>query len=125
MSKTILVIDDDEMLRELLSRVLAYHQLNVITAADGPTGIAKYESEKPDLVVVDVAMPGMSGIEVTKCIRAMEQRDSRPRTPLIVLTAYARTFIASSKGEAGVDSYVTKPVTPDELMVHLRRFLGD
>jgi CheY-like chemotaxis protein len=125
MSKTILVIDDDDLIRNLVTHYLAHDDYAVITAPDGPTGLEKYEADRPDLVVVDIAMPGMSGFEVTKHIRAIEQREARPYTPIIILTAYARSFFLSTGGEVGVDSYLTKPIAPDQLLAHIHRFLGD
>lgn len=125
MSKTILVIDDDDLLRNLVTHYLTRESFTVIAASDGPAGIEKYETDRPDLIVVDIAMPGMSGIEVTKHIRAIEQREGHPHTPIIILTAYARSFFLSTGGEAGVDSYLTKPVTPDQLLEHIHRFLAE
>ena len=123
MSKTILVIDDDDLIRNLVKHYLAHEEYSVIMAADGPSGIELFEADKPDLVVVDIAMPGMNGFEVTKTIRAIEQRESYPHTPIIILTAYARSFFLSAGGEAGVDSYLTKPLAPDQLLAHVHQFL--
>jgi CheY-like chemotaxis protein len=125
MSKTILVIDDDDLIRELVKYCLARGDYNVIVVADGPSGVEKFEAEKPDLVVLDIAMPGMSGFEVAQTMRAIEQRENYPHTPIIILTAYARNFFLSAGEDAGIDSYLTKPITPDRLLAHVRQFLGD
>jgi CheY-like chemotaxis protein len=125
MSKTILVIDDDDLIRSLVTHYLAKEDYNVITAADGQGGVEKFEAEKPDLVVVDIAMPGMSGLEVAQTMRGIEQRNEYPHTPIIILTAYARSFFLSTGGEVGVDSYLMKPIAPDQLLAHVHQFLDD
>lgn len=125
MSETILVIDDDELIRAMVQRFLEFDHYTVITAPNGATGLEKYETEKPDLVVLDIAMPEMSGFDVAKGIRAIQQRENRPRTPIIFLTAYARSFFLSTGDESGADSYLMKPITPDQLLSHIRRFLGE
>lgn len=125
MSQTILVIDDDDLIRTLVSHTLQRDNYQVLTAADGVTGIEKYETEKPDLVVVDIAMPGMSGFEVASHIRTIQERENRPYTPIIILTAYARSFMLSASDDVRVDSYLTKPITPDQLLKHVHRFLDD
>jgi CheY-like chemotaxis protein len=123
MSKTILVVDDDDLICKLVARYLEDENYTAIIAADGPTAIEKYENEKPDLIVLDIAMPEMSGFEVAKRVRAIQQRENRPYTPIILLTAYARSFFLSAGSE--VDSYLTKPITPEQLRDHISRFLDE
>jgi CheY-like chemotaxis protein len=125
MTKTILIIDDDEMLCKLSSMFLQREGHQVLQAFDGPSGVEMFEKHKPDLVVLDIAMPGMSGFDVAKRIRAIESQEARPHTPIILLTAYARSFFLSAGAEVGVDSYLTKPVTPEQLRDHVNRFLVD
>jgi len=123
MNKTILVVDDDDLICKLVARYLEEENYTVITAADGPTAVEKYEHQKPDLVVLDIAMPEMSGFEVAKRIRAIQRRENRPHTPIVLLTAYARSFFLSTGSEA--DSFLTKPITPEQLRDHVGRFLGE
>ncbi|HVO68982.1 MAG TPA: response regulator [Aggregatilineaceae bacterium] len=123
MSKTILVVDDDDLICQLVTRYLEEGNYGVITASDGPTAVEKYEHEKPDLIVLDIAMPEMSGFEVAKRVRAIQQRENRPHTPIILLTAYARSFFLSAGSEA--DSFLTKPITPEQLRDHITRFLDE
>jgi CheY-like chemotaxis protein len=125
MSNTILVIDDDELIRTMVKHFLEHDHYTVITASNGAAGIEKYEAEEPDLVVLDIAMPEINGFEVVKQIRAIQQRDNRSRTPVIFLTAYARSFFLSTGDESGADSFLTKPITPEQLLSHVRRFLGE
>lgn len=125
MAKTILVIDDEPMTVELVTRFLQHDGYDVIAAPNGTEGIAQYVAHRPDLVVLDIAMPGMNGIATAQRMRAIEQEQELPRTPIILLTAYARSFFLSASSEAGVDSYLTKPIAPDALLEHVRRFLGE
>ena len=123
MPKTVLVVDDDELICGLVKKYLEIGGYQVITAFNGPSAIAKYEVEKPDLVVLDVAMPEVTGLDVAKNIREIQQRDQRPHTPIILLTAYARSFFVSI-GDVRVDSYLTKPVVLEQLLENVKRFIG-
>jgi DNA-binding response OmpR family regulator len=125
MSKTILVIDDDDVIRSLVKLNLERVGYSVITVADGPSGVEQFEAKKPDLVVVDIAMPEMSGFEVAQEMRVIEQREHYAHTPIIILTAFARSFFLSTGGQAVVDSYLTKPIAPDHLLARVRQFLGE
>ncbi len=125
MGKTILVIDDEPMIVELVKRFLRHGGYNVITAYNGSEGITQFETQNPDLIVLDIAMPEMSGIDVTRHIREIEAERQLPRTPIILLTAYARSFFLPAGSEAGIDSYLTKPITTDQLLEHVYRFLGE
>jgi DNA-binding response OmpR family regulator len=125
MTKTILLVDDDETIRALFTVFLMRQDYEIIAAANGAEGVEKFRSEKPDLVVLDIAMPGMSGFDVTSQIREIEKSENRARTPVVLLTAYARSFFISTGSEAGIDSYLTKPITADELVRHIQKFLGE
>lgn len=124
MSKTILLIDDDDLIRNLVKRFLEQGGYSVITAPGGKTGLEKYRADKPDLVIIDVAMPEMNGFDVAKNIRIIQRRENRPHTPIILLTAYARSFFIAAGSDAEVDSYLTKPITPESLLDHVGRFLN-
>ena len=124
MTKTILIIDDDDMVRNLMRFYLERDDYRVITAADGPTGIEFFDQRHPDLVILDIAMPDMSGFEVATCIRAIERDENRRHTPIVLLTAYARSFFMSVGHTSGIDSYLTKPISPEQLLSHINRFLG-
>lgn len=125
MSQTILVVDDDDLIRTMVMHVLKRAGYNVIMAADGAAGLDLFKKENPALVVLDIAMPAMSGIDVAKEIRAIQTREKLPHTPIIMLTAYARSFFLSASSEAGVDSYLTKPIKVEKLLEHVHRFLGE
>jgi CheY-like chemotaxis protein len=123
MPKTVLVVDDDELICGLVKKYLEVGGYQVITAYNGPSAISKYEAEKPDLVVLDIAMPDVTGLDVAKRIREIQQHDQRPHTPIILLTAYARSFFVST-GDVRVDSYLTKPVVLEQLLENVKRFIG-
>lgn len=124
MTKKILVIDDDDLVRSLVMHTLQHANYAVVTASTGTGGVTVYEEEKPDLVVLDIAMPGMSGIEVASKIREIETENKLAHVPIIVFTAYARSFMGSAgTDDLRISSYLTKPITPDKLLKHVNSFL--
>ncbi|NLX08429.1 MAG: response regulator [Chloroflexi bacterium] len=123
MGQKILIVDDDASIRLLLDTYLKRQGYTVLTAHDGPTAIDLYRTEQPDLVVMDIAMPKMDGFETATHLRAIQAEEDRPHTPIIVLTAYARSFFVSTGTEPYIDSYQTKPISPDQLVRHIRQFL--
>ncbi len=125
MSQKILVIDDDQLIRGLVTHTLEYNGYTVVSASSGPAGIEQFKTEKPDLVMLDIAMPGMSGLEVAANIRTYEKEETLPHTPIIVFTAYARSFMDSPNDELRIDSYLTKPIEPAKLLKHVHQFLDD
>jgi CheY-like chemotaxis protein len=125
MSKTILIIDDDDLIRALLVRAIERAGFVAVAAGAGPPGIDLFRSSNPDLVVLDIAMPEMTGFEVAATIRTIEAHENRPHTPIIVLTAYARSFLLPLGTQAGIDSYLMKPVTPEQLVKHVTEFLSE
>jgi DNA-binding response OmpR family regulator len=117
----VLCIDDDRLIRKFLTDTLAAHGFIPLTAPDGPSGLAAAAAESPQLVIVDIMMPGMDGFEVCRCLRA------DPRTaaiPLVILTARADPKLNVQAFKAGADLALTKPVEPDKLMATLRAALA-
>lgn len=124
MSKAkILVIDDDQMIRNSLVRILNYEDYEVQAAEDGEKGLALQQKMSPDLVILDVAMPGMSGIDACKRIKLRS-----PATPVLFLSAKDEVADRVSGLESGGDDYLIKPFAFEELLariaVLLRRKLG-
>ena len=118
MSETILVIDDDRMLLELIEYNLRGTGYNIITAEDGQEGIRLFHDKKPQLVILDISMPKLNGYEV--CQRIREVSD----TPIIMLTAKARSEEDIIKGlDLGADDYLTKPFKVGELRARIRATL--
>jgi DNA-binding response OmpR family regulator len=115
---TILVIDDDESVRETIGVLLEQEGFRAIQAADGKTGFEKALSLKPNLILVDLRLPGMSGTEVCKQLRA-----SRMQTPIIVLSGIGDEMDKVLLLEIGADDYVVKPFGTRELLARIRAVL--
>ena len=103
--KTILVVDDERDFCTLLSDSLSMEGHRVLTAHNGRKALERVAKETPDLVLLDIKMPGMNGIEVLKRIKKVKEE-----TPVIILTAYGTLETARKAMKLGADDYVTKPV---------------
>ena len=115
--KRILVVDDDARLAASLRRALAYEGYTVEVAADGPDALVAARDRPPDLVVLDVMMPGLDGVEV--CRRLREGSD----LPILMLTARDAISDRVAGLDAGADDYVVKPFAYDELLARVRALL--
>jgi CheY-like chemotaxis protein len=120
MSK-ILIIEDTENNRVLLTRRLKPRGHEIITADDAESGIALVESEKPDLILMDVGLPGMDGWNAT---RALKQNEATKHIPVIALTAHAMQGDREKALEAGCDDYETKPIDFNRLFEKMDRLLS-
>jgi DNA-binding response OmpR family regulator len=114
---TLLFIEDDEAIRTALQLVLEDEGYEVAVAGDGETGIKMFGTIEPDLVLLDLRLPDISGFEVCRAIR----RSSI--TPVIMVTAQTDTTDLVNGFDAGADDYVTKPVVPKELAARIRAAL--
>lgn len=116
-SQRILVVDDEPQITRVLRRGLNAHRYDVRVAADGEAGLELFRDWKPDLVVTDLSMPNMGGLELCKRLRAVSN------IPIIVLSVKGdeRTKVAAL--DAGADDYVTKPFGMDELLARIRATL--
>ncbi|HRJ89790.1 MAG: response regulator transcription factor [Blastocatellia bacterium] len=117
MPKRILVIDDEYQITRVLKRSLGAHRYDVRTAADGESGLELFRDFDPDLVITDLSMPEMSGIDVCRAIR------KHSRTPIIVLSVKGEEQTKVAALDAGADDYVTKPFGMDELLARVRASL--
>ncbi len=117
MSQVILVIDDDPHIREVVEFGLSKAGLQVITAEDGKSGLKAFEMKRPDLVVLDILMPEMDGIEVCKRIR------QKSDMPIVFLTSVADEVDRILGIEMGGDDYVTKPFSVRELVARVKAVL--
>ena len=110
---TILVIDDEEMFRRLLCKLIENAGHVPLEASDGPCGLAIAKTEQPDLIVTDMSMPGMTGFQL---IRAMKQEPATKDIPIAVVSAHDTAADQDEAFEAGCDAYVEKTVSPDVLI---------
>jgi two-component system response regulator MprA len=114
----ILVVDDEPAVRASLARVLDQAGYQVTLASDGRDALHQVALDPPDAMVLDVVMPGLDGIEVTRSLRS-----GRDRTPVLLLTARADVSDRVRGLDAGADDYLTKPFALDELLARLRALL--
>ena len=120
--KTVLVVDDSPLTRKIVSKTLLDQGYAVIDAEDGATAVDRVQTEHPDLVLLDLIMPGMDGYEVLSAIR--HGSDKIKRTPVILLTSRDKLFNKIRGKMAGSDEYLTKPFKPDELLLKIRKYIG-
>src|SRR4051794_22734258 len=113
----ILVVDDEPQIVQLARDYLEHAGFEVMTAADGPTALAVARTRGPDLVVLDLGLPRMDGLDVARTLR----RDSA--VPIIMLTARADETDKLVGLELGADDYLTKPFSPKELVARVRAVL--
>ncbi|MEU4623356.1 response regulator transcription factor [Actinoplanes sp. NPDC023801] len=118
MGPRVLVVDDDPTVSDVVRRYLLQDGCDVELAADGADGLAAIATQRPDLVVLDLMMPGIDGLEVCRRIRRQ-----LPDLPVIMLTALGEEADRVLGLEVGADDYVTKPFSPRELVLRIRSVL--
>ncbi len=116
----ILLVEDNEMNRDMLSRRLEKRGYTVVLAVDGAAGIAQAKAEKPDLILMDMSLPVIDGWEATKQIRADAEIAA---TPIIALTAHAMSSDREKCLAAGCDDFDTKPVELPRLLAKIEEML--
>jgi len=117
--RTVLYVEDNEFNRKIVRQLLARTSYTLMEAVDGESGVAMAAEHPPALVLMDVQLPKLSGLEATRAIR------SDPRTahvPVIVVTSFALSGDESKAMAAGASAYLAKPYSPRELMALIRRF---
>jgi DNA-binding response OmpR family regulator len=118
MGQRVLVVDDDQTVSDVVRRYLERDGFTVGLASDGPSALRAFAQEKPDLVVLDLMLPGIDGLEVCRRMRAIE-----PDLPVVMLTALGEESDRVLGLEVGADDYVTKPFSPRELVLRIRSVL--
>ena len=118
--KRILVIEDEPDIRELIALNLQTAGLEVREAGDGLEGLRMAESDPPDLIVLDLMLPGLDGLEV---FRRLQGNPATRKVPVIMLTAKAQTEDRIAGLEMGADDYLTKPFSPRELLLRIKALL--
>ena len=117
--KTILYVEDNEMNRKIVRDLLKRTKYNLVEAHDGEAGVAKALEIRPDLVLMDVQLPKLSGIDATKQLRASPQTAN---TPILVITSFALSGDEQKAREAGATGYLAKPYSPFDLLKLIRQY---
>ncbi len=121
MSKRILVIEDQQDNRQILRDLLTSADFEVIEAVDGEAGLAAAAAHKPDLILMDVQLPGIDGYEATRRLKG----DALLRdVPVIAVTAHALSGAEEEARAAGCDGYISKPISPRQLLAKVREYLS-
>jgi YesN/AraC family two-component response regulator len=114
--RKLLLIDDEEGVRNILGLSLRNDGYNVLLAGDGRKGLELLKSEQPDIVLTDIKMPGMDGIEVLKKVK-----ETRPETEVIVITGHGDMNLAIKSLQLDASDFITKPVSDEALSIALAR----
>ena len=120
----VLVVDDSQDTLTMLTDVLTFENLEVLTAKDGPRAIQLANEARPDVILMDAIMPGMDGFETTEQMRAFERENNLSPTPIIALTAHALVTGKQRGLDAGCNAYLTKPVNFDRLVNKIHQLIG-
>jgi len=122
MTRRILIVEDQDDNRKILTDLLVNAGYEVIYAVTGDEGVAMAEAQKPDLILMDIQLPGIDGYEATRRIKA---ETSLSHIPIIIVTSYAMSGDKQKAIEAGGDAYYAKPFSPRELLGRIREFLPE
>ena len=122
MTKRILVVEDQEDLRDVLRTLLVGSGYEMLEAADGEAGVAKAQSDRPDLILMDIQLPVLDGYEATRRIKT---DPTLKATPVIAVSSFAMKGDEEKARASGCDHYVTKPYSPVQLLRIIRGFLNE
>jgi len=116
----VLLIEDNDLNRDMLTRRLQRRGYDIVSATDGEQGVALASSERPDLILMDISLPGLNGWDATRRIR---ENSATAGIPIIALTAHAMSGDREKTIEAGCDEYETKPVELNTLLAKMQALL--
>ena len=122
MSKRILIVEAQEDNRRILRDVLSTVGYDLIEAFNGEDGVRLAQSERPDLILMDIQLPKMDGYEATQQIKSIAELKT---VPIIAVTSYALSGDEAKARAAGCDGYIAKPFSPRELLAKIRKYLSD
>ncbi len=117
---TILYVEDNEYNRKIVRQLLSRSACKLLEAGDGETGVALARQHLPNLILMDVQLPKMSGLDATKLLTTEE---ATRHIPIIVITSYALSGDREKAMQAGASSYLAKPYSPSELLAMVKQFL--
>jgi DNA-binding response OmpR family regulator len=118
---SVLVVDDDPTMLEIVTTVLRSGGLDVATSETGADGLRAAHEHLPDCAILDITMPGMTGLEVC---RALRDDDETAEIPIILLTGHGQWLDVASGFDAGADDYLVKPFTPEDLLTRVDALTG-
>ena len=120
--RTILYVEDNEYNRKIVRQLLGRSACRLLEATDGDAGVALARQELPDLILMDVQLPRMSGLDATKLLTTDE---ATRHIPIIVITSYALSGDREKAMQAGASNYMAKPYSPSELLRMVKQYLPD
>ena len=120
--KRILLIEDNEFNRKIVRDLLARQPYDLLGANDGEAGVAAARRDRPDVIVMDVQLPKLSGLDATRAIRA---DPDTAKIPIIVVTSFALSGDDKKAMDAGASAYLAKPYSPRQLLDTIRKMAGD
>ncbi len=121
-NKTVLVVEDDHVSTKLFREALEAHGYNILQAKDGMEGWRMAREQRPDLILMDIQLPDVSGLEVTKWLKADETLKS---IPVIAITAFAMDGDKEKFLEGGCDAYIPKPISVPDFLQTVERFAAE
>jgi two-component system, cell cycle response regulator DivK len=119
-TKEVLIVEDNEDNSILAEKILNYYGFKTVVTSHGNAALQYCETHKPDLILMDLSLPDIDGMEVTRQLRQKEQYQ---RTPIIALTAHAMKGIYETTQEAGLNDFLAKPFLPNDLITIVRKYL--